>query len=86
MQGTADDERSHSFESKEGQAPAELCHEVLLTQEHLAEEPPASSCPDAAEMSYAIASWDTTFRLALLRTTGQPAFWFFLTWVVCSHR
>jgi hypothetical protein len=86
MQGTADDELSQCFAPQEAHAPPELCHEVLLTQEHLAEEPAASSCPDATEVSCAIARWDTTFRLALLRTTGQPAFWFFLTWVVCSHR
>ena len=101
MQGTADDGLPQSFESKEGQAPAELCDEVLLTEEHLAEEsvteesddeelldeePAADSGPDATEVSYAIARWDTTFRLALLRTTGKPAFWFFLTAVVCSHR
>ena len=86
MQGTADDELSQCFAPQDAHAQAELCHEVLLTQEHLAEESVPGSAPDAGDVSYAIARWDTTFRLALLRTTGQPAFWFFLTWVVCSHR
>jgi hypothetical protein len=45
-----------------------------------------ANAPDKLEATrYAIEKWDITVRLALLKATEQPGFWFLLWWAL-SHR